>query len=84
MKRFKLGRLQYCFKTMDRDIPELGVAKGDKVIDMHIPALGPLCPEDCAESLDIARAFFAKYYPEYKYEYFTAVTGLSAGNVMEE
>ena len=71
MKLFKLGRLQYCFKTMNRDIPELGVAKGDNVIDVHIPALGPLRPEECRESFDMARAFFAKHYPEYKYEYFT-------------
>ncbi len=83
MKLFKLGRLQYCFKTMSRDIPELGVAKGDKVIDMHIPALGPFSPEDCKESLDMARAFFAKYYPEYKYDYFTCHSWLLDEELVE-
>lgn len=71
MRLFKLGRLQYCFSQAYRDVEEFGICKGDRVIDIHIPALGPLYVEECIESLEMARWFFAKYYPEYKYKHLT-------------
>ncbi|MBQ9860636.1 MAG: DUF5596 domain-containing protein, partial [Clostridia bacterium] len=67
---FKLGRLQYAFDTAPDDVPALGVKKGDPIIGVHIPACGPLKTEDCVKSLDMAREFFAKYFPEYEYRYF--------------
>ena len=46
MKLFKLGRLQFCFA--DRySFPDRGIKKGDTVIDIHIPAAGPLRIEEC-------------------------------------
>ena len=67
---FKLGRLQYAFDTAPDDVPALGVKKGDPIIGVHIPACGPLKTEDCVKSLDMAREFFAKHFPEYEYRYF--------------
>lgn len=61
MKLFRLGRLQFCRKQ------EHGV----NMIDMHIPAIGPLTPESCKASIEKARAFYAKYYPDYDYSGFT-------------
>ncbi len=68
---FKLGRLQYTFEKAPADVPELGVKKDDPIIGVHIPACGPLKTEDCVKSLDMAREFFAKYFPEYEYRYFS-------------
>ncbi len=69
-KLFKLGRLQYAFDKAPDDVPALGVKKGEPIIGVHIPASGPLNTEDCVKSLDMAREFFAKYFPEYEYRYF--------------
>ncbi len=69
-KLFKLGRLQFCFA--DRyEFPSIGIKKGDTVIDVHIPADGPLSIDECKKSLDFAREFFAKFYPDYKWDVFT-------------
>ena len=70
LKLFKLGRLQFCFA--DRyEFPDRGIRKGDRVIDIHIPAEGPLKTDACLQSLDAARNFFKTFYPEYSYEVFT-------------
>ena len=71
MHLFRLGRLQFCMGTSHNDCPEYGLKRGDPVIEVHIPAAGPLTAEACAESFSMAREFFAKYYPEYNYRYFT-------------
>lgn len=70
MKLFKIGRLQFCMSESSRDIPQKGISKGDNVVDIHIPAAGPLIKEDCQKSLDMARVFFAKFYPEFNYSFF--------------
>jgi hypothetical protein len=64
---FQIGRLQY----------ELGAAtfdggvftRGDPILHLHIPAIGPLTPESCDASQDEARAFFAKHFPETSYRF---------------
>lgn len=71
MKLFKLGRLQFCMATAHEEIPSKGIKVGDNVIGIHIPAAGPLLKEECIKSIDMAREFFEKYYPDFKYEYFT-------------
>lgn len=68
---FRLGRLQFCMETAGHDIPEKGIAAGEKTIGMHIPAIGPMKPEACEESLRRAREFFPKYFPEHAYRCFT-------------
>ncbi len=68
---YKLGCLEYCFEKAAADKPELGIAKGDNIIGVHIPANTDLSPEACEKSLNMAREFFAKYYPEYEFKYFS-------------
>ena len=71
MKLFKIGRLQFCMGACEHDIPSKGLKVGDPVMEIHIPSAGPLTPEACNESIEMAKEFFAKYYPEFKYDYFT-------------
>ena len=71
MKLFKLGRLQFCMAKSEADIPDIGVAKGDDIIEVHIQASGPLKETECKESIAMAREFFGKYFPEYNYKCFT-------------
>ncbi len=71
MKLFKLGRLQFCMAGSEFDIPEIGVQKGDNVIEVHIPEGEAMTPSACADSIEKAKAFFAKYFPEFEYKYFT-------------
>lgn len=69
LKLFHLGRLQYCMQKFRHDVPSHGIKKGDDSIGVHIPSTGPLDTDACRASIDEARAFFAKYFPEYHYEY---------------
>jgi hypothetical protein len=71
MKLFRLGRLQFCMGESECDIPEAGVVKGDPVMEIHIAAIGPLDPEECSKSIEKAKVFFAKYYPDFHYKCFT-------------
>jgi hypothetical protein len=50
---YRLGRLQY---TTD-----------DHSLGVHIPALGPLVEGECDTSLDLAREFFPRHFPELSY-----------------
>ncbi len=70
MEIFKLGRLQFCMQKIDHDVPEYGISKGDDIIGIHIPAGDPMTLEACKISLEMAKSFFATYYPEYRYDFF--------------
>lgn len=83
MKLFKLGRLQFNLNGAKFDVPEKGIKKGDPVIDMHIPAAGPLLIEECRKSLDMARDFFPRYFPDYQFQYFTCSSWLLAPQLKE-
>lgn len=71
---FQIGRLQYELGTADFASSAFGA--GDPVLDIHIPAIGPLTPEACDASQDRARAFFAKHFPETAYTYGTCESWL--------
>lgn len=70
-KLFRLGRLQFALGEAHYAVPERGLKKGDNVIEVHIPEVGPLDREACEQSLAMAREFFAKHFPEFEYQYFT-------------
>ncbi|MEU8076574.1 acyltransferase domain-containing protein [Catellatospora citrea] len=54
---YELGRLQY--------------HPGDTAIGLHIAESGPLTPEAVSASLDEARAFFPRHFPDQHYTAFT-------------
>ena len=68
MQLFALGRLQFFICSLWADIPEWGMAKGDTLIEVHIPAEGPLKYEDCLASFRMANVFFPKYFPDHPYQ----------------
>ncbi len=70
-KLFHLGVLQFAMGQAHYDIPEKEIAKGDNVIEVHIPAKTNFSKEECDKSFAMAKAFFATYFPEYEYRYFT-------------
>ncbi len=70
MKLFKLGRLQFCMAEAETDIEDK-ISKGENVIEIHIPECGPLDIDECKKSIEAAKGFFKKFYPEYEYKYFT-------------
>ena len=61
---FKLGRLQFAFPA-----PESLQEK--ETMQIHIPAVGKLDIDACGESIEQAKSFFARYFPEYTYDRFT-------------
>lgn len=73
---FRLGRLQFCKNVAAHDLPALGVVKGEPVVDMHIPAVGPLTPSAVEDSLLRAKAFYAEHFPDYGFRFFTCSSWL--------
>ncbi len=71
MQLFKLGRLQFCMAPALKGLESLGIRQGDPVVEVHIPAIGPLTPETCDDAFAQAKDFFATYFPQYHYKYFT-------------
>ena len=71
MELFRLGRLQFCMAATRADYPERGIPKGEPILEVHIPRGGKMTPELCRASFRAARAFFARFFPEYRYSYFT-------------
>ena len=59
---FRLGRLQYNFWHVEFE--QNGFHNGDPALGVHIPAIGPLTPEACDDSVARARAFFPKHFPD--------------------
>lgn len=59
---FRLGRLQYGFSGADLD--GCPMPRSVRTLGVHIPALGPLTPQRCDDSLTLARAFFLRHFPE--------------------
>jgi hypothetical protein len=59
---FRLGRLQYNFSRVEFDAD--GFMRGDPALGVHIPAIGPLTPEACDDSVEQARSFFPKHFPD--------------------
>lgn len=49
---------------LDKREWRLVLRPGDPVLDMHIPAIGPMTPPNCAESVRRAMEFFPKHFPE--------------------
>ncbi len=70
LRLFKLGRLQFCFEDAHEDYLVAEVKKGEKIVGIHIPSVGPLDIEECKKSLEFAREFFGKFFPEYEYKIF--------------
>lgn len=56
-KLYKLGRLQFC------------IADGE--VEIHIPAVGPLLPAECQQSIQRSKHFFATYFPDFQYDKYT-------------
>ena len=48
-----------------------GMDEGVPVLEIHSPACGPLDIEECKKSIEAAKKFFARYYPEFVYQRFT-------------
>ena len=77
---YALGRLQFnlyrlrtgtegppfWYGTGDPRAVEPGFRLGDAALGMHIPEAGPLSPEACDASLEWARTFFPRYFPEHE------------------
>ncbi len=76
MKLFQLGRLQFYMGQSEYDIPSKNISKGDNIIEIHIPEGGSFAKEECLKSIDMAKTFFAEYFPEFEYKHFTCDTWL--------
>lgn len=72
--RLYLGELGWLWRHLDMRLFRLGELQfymTDKALEIHIPAGAKITPENCRESLCFAKEFFAKYFPDYSYPFFT-------------
>ncbi len=80
---FKVGRLQYRMAGSEFDIPKYGLKKGDSIMEIHIPADGKLSVDECDKSIKMAKDFFQKFFPEYRFKYFTCHSWLLDSKLRE-
>ena len=80
---FKLGRLQFCIERTRASFDTLGIEKGETVIGVHIPKDGPLDIDACRDSFKMAKSFFAKYFPDVHYRYFSCHSWLLDDSLKE-
>lgn len=80
---FKLGRLQFNMGQAEHTIPARNILKGDCVLEVHIPEEGPLDPEAVEDSFRAARRFFPKYFPDFRYDFFTCHSWLLDSTLRE-
>lgn len=73
---FQLGRLQFGMGCCEHNVPQKGISEGDNIVEIHIPEGGPLSKDACLASIAMAKEFFARYFPDFKYRYFTTDTWL--------
>lgn len=66
---YELGRLQH--------------QRGDTAIGLHIPEAGPLTPGAVAASLDEARSFFPRHFPDERYTTFSCGSWLLDPQLLE-
>ena len=69
-KLFCLGRLQFKMENAIASSKTYSLKEGDPVIEIHIPQGAPLDMDEVHASYLRAKLFFARYFPEYGYEYF--------------
>lgn len=50
--------------------------KGDAVLGVHIPAIGPMTPDACSASFEQAMSFFAAHFPEHRFRALTCSSWL--------
>jgi len=81
MGLFQVGRLQYHITQSYSEVPEVNLHEGDAVLNIHIPARGPLLEEECRVSIKAAQRFFKTYFPEYQYEHFMCYSWLLGDNL---
>nr|WP_246259484.1 acyltransferase domain-containing protein [Streptomyces typhae] len=72
---YQLGRLQFQRSLLG---PRMGAAlaaagtglgPGDRCLNIHIPDFrGPLTPRACQRSVDLAREFFPRHFPDERYD----------------
>lgn len=70
---FKIGRLQFqMFTCSDTslDFSKLPLKLNEKAVYIHIPQGEKLDFDECRKSLAQAYAFFERYFPEYKFNYY--------------
>lgn len=68
---FRLGRLQFCFGNFDKDYTIISANKGDSLIEIHIPEDGKLSSDECDKSFVLAENFYAKYFKDYEFKFYT-------------
>ena len=64
------GRISYSPVTLNFTEWEPAFMNGDPMINVHIPAAAPLEGDLTTRSIGMARDFFAKYFPLFKYKGF--------------
>lgn len=85
---YRLGQLEFEVMTYSRENNlvvdgDVAVKKGDIVLSVHIPSDARIDKEHNHQSYKMAKEFFARFYPELKYQYFWCETWLLSPNLKD-
>lgn len=79
---FRIGRLQFDM-TKPKCDQSLGITTPEPMLAIHIPSGGKLDEIECKNSIAKAKDFFAKHFPEFKYNYITCYSWLLDDNMLK-
>ena len=75
-REFKLGILTFTLGKSPVDIPERDLCKGDAVLQIHLHGKDPLLYDECIKSINLAKEFTKRHFPDFEYKYFTCLSWL--------
>lgn len=70
------GRPRFWYRAGEPRSADPGFRPGDPALGMHIPESGPLNPDACDSSLEWARTFFPRHFPEHRFRVVTCTSWL--------
>lgn len=80
---FTVGRLEYKMGRYIFGVRRKKLKLFSKIIEIHIPRGERITAENTIASLNAAKEFFAKYFKDYEYEYFTCGSWMLDPNLKE-
>ncbi|MBQ4071905.1 MAG: hypothetical protein IJD51_05810 [Clostridia bacterium] len=82
-ERFRIGRFYFDLIPSPADVPCKGLKKGDSIVALHVPAGEPLEYGYCVRSIEEAKSFIARHFPEYKYRYISCYSWLLDNSIAD-
>ncbi len=75
-RAFKIGKFYFDLRPSPADVPSKNLRRGDNIVALHIPAGEPLIYDYCVQSIEEAKAFIGRHFPDFEYQYMSCYSWL--------